>query len=655
MHAHRRNAIAFTTWVRMMCVRGVAVAVVLATTASAAAQGFNVNTDMTFTPLVSTYQSITSATGCPPGFSGQFTFTAALTTLPGGPALPHLTVHVVTLTNGNLLLDPHTNEVLGGEGAEMTVPEVGQYADGLLSPGESVNVPFAVCLKTFQPFELFVDVFGVVTQLVSINRFGTGSGISGVSTGFPSISADGRFVAFHSDASDLTANDTNGNTQDVFVRDLQMGTTTLVSVNGLGTGSGNNGSSGSNGLPGTSLGHAPAISADGRFVAFVSTADDLTANDSNGNIQDVFVRDLQMRTTTLVSVNQSGTGSGNDSSETPVISPDGRFVAFVSTASDLTAHDDGNGAGGRRDVYVRNLQMGTTTLVSINRGGTASADDFSQYPAMSADGRFVAFMSQASDLTANADGGPNVFVRDLQMETTTLASVNRFGTDANHRTRVPPQISANGRFVAFTSEASDLTANDTNGNTFDVFVRDLQTGTTTLVSANRFGTGSGNGSSRGEQISANGRFVAFDSDASDLTANDTNGTSDVFVRDLQSGTTTLVSVNRLGTGSAGAASNLPVISADGRFVAFISGAQDLTADDTNGRGNVFVRDLEMGTTTLLSINWLGTGGGNGNSDTGQVISADGRFVAFRSFATDLVTTTDINGSEADIFVRPVAP
>jgi len=648
----------------MMWVRGVAVVMLLAATSSAEAQGSNVNANVTFTPVSSTYQTTTSTTGCPAGFSGKFTFTAVLTNKADSPAMPDLTVRVTNLSNltlsgprpaDSVLLDPQTGEVLGGQGAEMTVPQVGQYADGLLSPGESVDVPFVLCEKTFERFQLFVDVFGVVTQLVSINRFGTGSGNSGVSTGFPAISANGRFVAFHSDASDLTANDTNGNTQDVFVRDLQMGTTTLVSINRLGTGSGNSGSSGSNGSDrfSTSLVHPPAISADARFVAFVSTASDLIANDTNGNIQDVFVRDLQMGTTTLVSVNQFGTGSGNDSSADPVISPDGRFVAFVSRASDLTAHDDANGI---EDVFVRDLQMGTTTLVSINRFGTGSGDSFSKDQALSADGRFVAFMSQASDLTANANGGPNVFVRDLQMETTTLVSVNRFGTaPGNHRSRSAPTISADGRFVLFSSEASDLTANDTNGNTIDTFVRDLQTGTTTLVSVNRFGTGSGNGTSADSGMSADGRFVAISSTASDLIANDTNGTTfDLFVRDLQMGTTTLVSVNRFGTGSGnGISLGAAAISADGRFVAFVSQASNLTADGVSG-SNVFVRDLKMGTTTLVSVNRSGNGSGNGSSD-GPAISADGRFVAFESRATNLVTTNDINGSQEDIFVRPVAP
>jgi Tol biopolymer transport system component len=207
-------------------------------------------------------------------------------------------------------------------------------------------------------------------------------------------------------------------------------------------------------------------------------------------------------------------------------------------------------------------------------------------------------------------------------------------------------------------------ANDTNGITNDIFVRDLQMGTTTLVSVNRFGTGSGSGESGSPPfispaISADGRYVVFSSLASDLVANDTNGTFDVFVRDLQMGTTALVSVNRFGTGSGNSASFFsPVISADGRFVAFPSLASDLVANDTNGTNDVFVRDLQMGTTVLVSVNQFGTGSGNGSSPptpqpSRYVISADGRFVAFQSEASDLVAN-DTNGT-TDVFVRPVAP
>ena len=222
MNTQNSNTIGFNRWFGMMFVWGVAALIALTAT-SAEAAGFNVNSDVTFTPLPSTYTTTTSTTGCPAAFSGKFTFTALLTNKTGSPAMPGLTVRVVTLTNGNLLLDPQTNAVVGGEGAEMTVPKVEQYADGLLSPGESVNVPFVGVLKDISTVSVFrgrVRCRDPIGQHQPVwNRVGQWRLNHSV------ISADGRFVAFGSAASDLVANDTNGATVDVFVRDLQLGTT----------------------------------------------------------------------------------------------------------------------------------------------------------------------------------------------------------------------------------------------------------------------------------------------------------------------------------------------------------------------------------------------------------------------------------------------
>jgi hypothetical protein len=255
----------------------------------------------------------------------------------------------------------------------------------------------------------------------------------------------------------------------------------------------------------------------------------------------------------------------------------------------------------------------------------------------------VAFSSAASDLVANdTNGEGDVFVRDLQTGTTTLVSVNKAGTNSGNGDSVSPKLSANGRFVGFWSYASDLVATTIIGLP-NVFVRDLNTGITTLVSANNAGTGSGNGVSYIQsRPSADGRFVAFESFASDLLARDTNGANDVFVRDLRTGTTTLVSVNRAGTDSGHAQSTAPSLSADSRFVGFFSQADDL-ALDTHGTGNAFVRDLQTGTTTLVSVNRFGSDGGNHISG-GAVLSADGRFATFVSDATDLVAT-DTNGTD----------
>jgi len=468
---------------------------------------------------------------------------------------------------------------------------------------------------------LLVPSMASAAELVSVNNLGTHSG-DGQSFP-PAISADGRFVVFASDASNLSnlVKDDNGTT-DIFVRNLETGTTTLVSVNSVGAASGN-GRSGS-----------PTISADGRVVAFVSNASDLAATDTNGNAN-VFVRDLQAGITTLVSVNSVGAASGNRRSDSPVISADGRFVAFVSNASDLAATD----TNGNADVFVRDLVTGMTKLVSVNSAGT-SGDNLSLSPVISADGQFVAFVSFANNLAATEDTNEtfDVFVRDLQTGTTTLLSVNSAGTSGD-KLSLSPVISADGRFVAFVSFASNLVSPKTNGKAH-IFVRDLQEGTTTLVSINISGT-SGNGFSGEPVISPDGGFVAFQSSANDLVSKDTNGDRDVFVRDLQEGTTTLVSVNSAGR------SDSPVISADGQSVAFRSFATNLAATDTSRATDVFVRDLQNETTTLVSVNSAGNGSGDGSSEA-PVISADGKVVAFRSFASNLVGTDD-NGAP-DVFV-----
>jgi Tol biopolymer transport system component len=335
------------------------------------------------------------------------------------------------------------------------------------------------------------------------------------------------------------------------------------------------------------------------------------------------------------------------------MSADGRVVAFTSGASDLVTHDN----NGNYDVFVRDLQTGITTLVSRNYAGTGSGNGYSGSPKLSADGRFLAFSSGAGDLVLN-DGNATIdlFVRDLQTGITALVSRNYTGTGSgNSHSYASGAISADGHVVAFHSDASDLVANDNNG-ALDLFVRNLQTGTTTLVSVNQTGTGSGNiGASTKVALSADGRLVAFQSYSSDLVANDNNEAIDVFIRDLQTGTTRLISVNQSGTGSGiggGEWSRLS-FSADGRFLAFSSGAGDLVANDTNFTEDVFVRDLQTGKTTLMSVNLLGKDSGDYNSNE-AVLSADGRFVLFSSRATDLVPTDSaLPNNNPNVFVRPV--
>ena len=481
----------------------------------------------------------------------------------------------------------------------------------------------------------------LATGLVSINALGTAAGNAPSSNiSDAPLTSDGRFMVFESTATDLTSTPISSGTENIFVRDLTTGTTTLVSANAAGTASGNGDS------------QDPAIAADGRFVVFTSDASNLTTTPDTNSSGDVFVRDLTTGTTTLVSTNAAGTAAGNsDSSGPTAITPDGRFVVFTSDASNLTTTSDTNSS---EDVFVRDLTTGTTTLVTVNAAGTAAGSDGGDgVPIITPDGRFVAFQSESTDLTAtpNPSGTDQVYVRDLASATTTLVSVNAAGNAPADGNSLSPAISSDGENVVFQSDADDLTGIPNPNQNSEVYVRDLASATTTLVSVNAAGNAVGNGDCIDvDGITPDGRFVTFGSFASDLTStSDTNGDNDVFVRDLSTGTTTLVSVNAAGNAAGNAEAESAVISADGRFVAFRSEATDLTAiPDANNAEDVFVRDLTTGTTTLVSTNAAGTAAGN-DASIYPFITPDGQSIAFQSAATNLTATPD-NNNGLDVFV-----
>ncbi len=500
-------------------------------------------------------------------------------------------------------------------------------------------------------------------SLVSINSAGTdsGNGTSGQVSIFADIymtaSADGRFVVFESTASDLVANDTNGAVTDVFLRDRMTGTTTLVSINSAGTGSGNVHS------------FDPVISANGRFVAFLSQATDLvTLTDLNPI--DVFVRDTCFGavactpSTQLVSINSAGTAAGNaesggaSTSERLQVSADGTRIVFVSGATDLVAgFVDGNGAGGN-DVFLRDLSLATTTLVSVNSAGTASGDGGSFLASLSTDGNRVALASLATDLatTTDTNSALDVFVRDLAMSATTLVSINAAGTATGNGSSSGPVISANGNRVVFVSGATDLVSGLTDSNGLsDVFVRDLSAGTTTLVSINSAGTGAGNSESSVPSLSDDGSRIAFASLATDLHPLDTGVTSDVYLRNLPNATTTLISINSAGTAGAGSSFTAEIggfgISGDGSRVVFSSSASGLVATPATTTTNIYVRDTLAGSTTLASISDNGMADGDSVSFS-PLISTDGSLIAYSSVASNLVTT-DTN-AVTDVFAFPLA-
>jgi len=345
-------------------------------------------------------------------------------------------------------------------------------------------------------------------------------------------------------------------------------------------------------------------------------------------------------TTTRVSVASNGT-QGNDFSGDSSISATGHFVAFDSPATNLVSGD----TNGVPDVFVHDRQTDQTTRVSVASDGTQGNGD-SHFPSISPTGRYVAFDSFASNLVSgDTNLATDIFVHDRQTGQTTLVSVASDGTQGNGPS-LEPSISATGRYVAFQSEASNLAEDgDTNG-TYDVFVHDRETGETTRVSVRSNGT-QGNGLSLHPSLSATGRYVAFDSEASNLVSGDTNSTSDVFVHDRETGQTTLVSVASDGTQGNGY-SSVPSISASGRYVAFWSVASNLVSGDTNFASDIFVHDRQTGQTTRVSVASDGTQG-NGNSDFPS-ISATGRYVAFDSLATNLAEGGDTNNTR-DVFVH----
>lgn len=380
-----------------------------------------------------------------------------------------------------------------------------------------------------------------------------------------------------------------------------------------------------------------AVSADGRFVAFVSDASNLVPGDGNGDF-DVFLRDRLAGRTRLVSVSTSGQQS-NGGSFTPAISADGRFVVFQSSATNLVPGDTNDAP----DVFIRDLLSGVTRRVSVSSSGEqARGQSFSG--TISANGRFVAFTSDAPNLVRrDTNGAQDVFVWDRQVGLTRRISVSTFGEQSNSFSE-ESSISADGRYVAFDSAASNLVPGDP-GPYANVFVRDRLAGVTRLVST---GTSArwANGSSFNPSISADGRFVAFDSLASNLVPGDTNGATDVFVHDRRVRDTERVSIGSSGR-QADDFSDDPAISADGRFVAFRSFASNLVPSDTNAYSDVFVRDRRAGRTDLISVS---TSGRQGNANSyGPAISADGGSVFFGSDATNLVPRDTNN--VADVFAR----
>lgn len=380
----------------------------------------------------------------------------------------------------------------------------------------------------------------------------------------PAISMQGRYVAFDSTAQ-LVPSDTD-DARDVYVRDRSTATLQRVSVT-------------SSGSPGAHDSFEPAISGAGRYVAFTSRAR-LAAGDTNGRL-DVYVRDRSTRTTELVSVSTSEE-VGNGPSYEPAISTDGNVVAFTSDASNLAV-----ATNAPRHVYVRIRSTGVTHLVSVTSAGAERPGWYAFGAAVSADGRYVAFTWD------HEIRGLRLMVRDRAAGTT-----RRVATASSLAA-----ISAHGRFASFTRPISLGVgwdpAGEASGTPYDVFVRDRARRTTRRVSVSDTER-RGNSGSFDATMNAEGRVVAYTSIATNLVAGDTNDRADVFVRNLSAGRTLRVSVSSQGEQGNGASRDAAV-SADGRYVAFTSNASNLVARDPNGHASdVFVRDRRTEQTQRVS-------------------------------------------------------
>jgi hypothetical protein len=391
----------------------------------------------------------------------------------------------------------------------------------------------------------------------------------------PAISADGRYVAFASFSDNLVPGDTNGKV-DVFVRDRLTGTTERVSVSSTGVqGNGNSGIL--NGMGG------PSISADGRFVAFDSAASTLVKGDTNNTI-DVFVHDRVTGTTERESVSSTGV-QGNGDSTHPSISADGNRVAFDSFADTLVQPD----TNFSQDVFVHDRTTGATVRVSDTQAGV-QGNNFSFGADVNGNGHLVTFSTFASNLGGNTVGTVQVMLRDL--DSGALIPISSQGDDFLERSS-DARITPDGRFIVWDESSSNILPR--------AIVRlDRTTGTREIESVNDAGT-NGNDDSSLPDLSSDGRFVAFASMASNLVTDDTNGRVDVFVRDTVAHTTRRVSV-----GSAGEQGDLdsvaPAVDSDGQVISFQSSASTFVPEtQTFFANDIFVRDARPAADLALAL------------------------------------------------------
>jgi Tol biopolymer transport system component len=443
----------------------------------------------------------------------------------------------------------------------------------------------------------------------------------------PEITPDGRYVVFYSTATNLVAGVKTAG--EIYVRDLVAGNTIWASTDARAIFQTVTG--------GTNIVSCNySISDDGQFVAFEACTNSPLASSVRGI---VLRYSLQTGLTDIINTNASAQLLSYELIHNLSMTPDGRFVAYAANNSTTNA------------IYCWDAQTGMNTLVSVSLDNSIPANGIYDSPVISTNGQFVAFISTGNNLVTNTlAGSSHVYVRDLLAGVTQLLDAGTNGVGVGVDATTVPAMSGDGSIVAF--DSANLLP-DNRHLVHDVFARNVVTGATSLVSASNPSlvsqTPDGISGFTSFSVSSNGQFVAFYSDADNLAANDTNDCRDVFVRDLVAGTNFLVSVNTNGNASGDNLSTDPAISGDGRYIAFTSSADNLVGSDANRAQDVFVRDLQAGTTALVSVSTDGIDSGNGDSFS-PTISADGRYVLFHSKASNLATGS-FGSSVENLFFR----
>jgi Tol biopolymer transport system component len=468
------------------------------------------------------------------------------------------------------------------------------------------------------------------TTLVSAGAVSTNA-ILLSSSEAPDMTPDGRYVAFYSTATNLVAGVASSG--EIYVRDTVAGTTTWAST-------------GARNLLGSTnaISYNHALSDDGQFVAYETSTNAPLAAGSTERWGLILRYSLATGLTDLVGTNAFAPPTLTHDIHSLSMTPDGRFIAYVANANDTSGATSG--------ILLWDAQSGLSTLVSGDAGGNIPADSVCDSPLVDPTGRFVTFVSRAPGLVTNLLlGDYHVYLRDTQAGTTTLVDADTNGVGSSVSAATAPRMSGDARLVTFECLDANLVANDRNHD-YDVFIHDLAENTNELISARHqaLASSTANGASvtSAQCVSSDGRFVAFASEADNLVANDTNRVRDVFVRDLGLGTNILISVATNGFGGNNISAE-PALSGNGRYVAFTSAADNLVPGDTNANLDVFVRDLVTGTTALVSVRTDGSGSGNRGSSS-PLIGADGRFVLFVSGATNLAIGTFSVGS-VNLFLR----